>query len=52
MIVFNDNTRERGRPKITLDAVVKEDMIGLNISEHLTSHRVQWSKRIDVADPN
>ena len=38
MIVGNDNTKERGRLKLTLDAVVKNDMIRLNLSEHLAIH--------------
>ena len=41
-IIFGSNdTRGRGRPKLTLDAVVKKDMIGLNLSEHLALNRTQ-----------
>ena len=35
MIIGRDNTRERDRPKLTLDAVIKNDMIGLNFGEYL-----------------
>ena len=52
MIISNDNTRGRSRPKLTLDVVIKEDMIGLNLSEHLAPERAQWYKMIHVADPN
>ena len=50
-IIGSDNTRERDRPKV-FDAVVKMDMIELNIGEHLTFDRVQWHKMIHVANPN
>ena len=43
---------EGGEPKLTLDAVVKNDMIGLNLNEHLAVDRAQWRKRIHVAHPN
>ena len=34
-IIRNDNTRENGRPKLTLDAVIEKDMIGSDLGEHL-----------------
>ena len=40
-IFGSDNTRERGRPKLTLDAVIKKNIIGLNLSEHLPLNRTQ-----------
>ena len=40
MSISNDSIRERGRAKLTLDAIVKNDMIGLNFSEHLTFDKV------------
>ena len=52
MIIGNDNARGRGRPNLTLDAVVKKDMIGLNLGEHLALDRAQWRKMIHIADPN
>ena len=45
-------TLERGKLKLTLEAVVKKDMLGLNLSEHLTLDRAQWCKMIHVADLN
>ena len=48
MIIDSDDTRGRCRSKLTLDVVVKNDMIGLNLSEHL---RAQRPKRIHVAGP-
>ena len=39
MIIGNDSTRGRGKSKLTLDVVVKNDMIGLNPSEHLVFDR-------------
>ena len=47
-----DSTRGRGRPKLILDVVVKNDMIGLNLSEHFALDGTKWHKRIHVADPN
>ena len=41
MIIDNDSTRA-GRPK--LETVVKKDMLGLNLSEHLDLDRGQWHK--------
>ena len=41
MIIGSNDIRERGRPKLTLDAVVKNDMIGLNLNEHLALDRAQ-----------
>ena len=52
MVIGSDNTRQRRRPKLTLDAVVRNDMIGLNFGKHLALDRAQWRKMIYVADPN
>ena len=41
MIIGNDNTRGRSRPKLTLDVVVKNDIIELNLCEHLFFDRSQ-----------
>ena len=41
MIISSDNTRGRGRLKLTLDVVVKNNIIGLNYSEHLAFDRAQ-----------
>ena len=51
MIIGNYGTRW-SRPKLRLDALVKNGVIGLNLNEHLTLDRAQCRKRIYVADPN
>ena len=45
IIIGSDNTRGRDRPKLTLDAVVKKDMIELNLGEYLAIDRAQWHKK-------
>ena len=52
MIIISDNIRGRGRPNVTLDVVVKKNMIELNLGEHLALDRAQWRKMIHVANPN
>ena len=52
MFIGNDSTKGMGRPNLTLDVVVKKDISGLNLSQHLAIDRSQWRKRIHVADPN
>ena len=52
MIIISDNIRERGRPNVTLDVLVKKNMIELNLGEYLALDRAQWSKMIHIADPN
>ena len=39
MIIDNNNIRRRGRPKLTLNTIIKNDMISLNFDEHLTVNR-------------
>ena len=39
MTIGSDNTIERGGLKLMLDAVLKNDMVELNLSEHLTLDR-------------
>ena len=41
MIIGSDNTRGKGRPKLTLNVIVKKDMISLNLGEHLALDRAQ-----------
>lgn len=41
----------RGRPKLTLVALVQKDVGLLDITEH-DHNRAQWSRQIHVADPN
>ena len=52
IIIGSDDTRGRGRTKLTFNAVVKNDRIGLNLNEHLALNRAQWRKRIRLANPN
>ena len=51
MIDLGSNAMGRGRPKLTLDAVVRKDMNMLGLSEQVALDRAQWKKRIHVADP-
>ena len=51
MIDLGSNTMGRGRPKLTLDTVVRKDMNMLGLSEQVALDRAQWKKRIHVADP-
>ena len=44
MIIGSDDTRGRDRQKLTLDVAVKNDMIGLNLNEHMALDRGQWHK--------
>ena len=41
MIIGSDNTRGRDKPKLILDGIVKQDMIGLSIGEHLALERAE-----------
>ena len=52
MVIGNDSTWGKSRPKLTLDAVVKKDMMGLNSSDHLALDRAYLHKMIHVAEPN
>ncbi|KAI8537727.1 hypothetical protein RHMOL_Rhmol09G0047400 [Rhododendron molle] len=50
-ITLDSNATGRGRPKLTLDAVVHKDMSLLGLCEQVALDRAQWWKRIHVADP-
>ena len=41
IILDSDNTKGRGRPKLILDVVVKNDKIELNLGDHLA---LDWDK--------
>ena len=41
MFIGSDDIIGRSRPKLTLEAIVKSDIIGLNLNEHLTTDRIQ-----------
>jgi hypothetical protein len=51
-IALHSNAPGRGRPKLTLDAVVRKDLSLLGLSEETALDRTLWRKRIHVADPN
>ena len=48
IIIGIDNTKGRGRAKLIFNAVVKYEMIGLNLNEHLALDRTQWRKKIEM----
>ena len=52
MIVLDSRARGRGRPKLTLDAVIRKDLGLLNLSEEFTLDRAQWKNKVHVSDPN
>ena len=43
--------RKRGRPKRRFMAVVKEDMINVEVSEEDTENRKNWGWKILCGDP-
>ena len=51
-LALSSNVRGRGRPKLTLDAVIRKDMSLLGLNEQISLERSQWKLRIHVADPN
>jgi hypothetical protein len=50
-IALGSNATGRGRPKLTLDAVVRKDLSIIGLCEQGALDRAQWRKRIHVADP-
>ncbi|KAI8542827.1 hypothetical protein RHMOL_Rhmol08G0169600 [Rhododendron molle] len=50
-IAWGSNATGRGRPKLTLDAVVRKDLSLIGLCEQGALDRAQWGKRIHVADP-
>ena len=42
----------RGRPEITLVEIINWDMSIKEVKESINLDRVEWGKRIHVADPN
>ena len=51
-IALDRNAPGRGRPELTLDAVVRIDLSLLGLSEQTALDRAQWRRKIQVADPN
>src|SRR5450432_2740227 len=51
-LALSSNARGRGRPKLTLDVVIRKDMSLLGLNEQISLERSQWKLKIHVADPN
>ena len=53
LLVFLDEMKKgRGRPEITLVEIINWDMSIKEVKESINLDRVEWGKRIHVADPN
>ena len=52
LIQVEEMKKSRERPKITLVEVTKKDLSIKEVIENMTSYRIEWRKRIHVADPN
>ena len=51
-IVVPRMVRGRGRPRLTWEYVVQQDMNIYNLNEHIALDCADWRKRIHTADPN
>ena len=51
-IVVPGMVRGRGRPRLTWEYVVQQDMNIYNLNEHIALNRADWRKRVHTADPN
>ena len=45
-----DGRRNRGRPKLTWDAQIRQDLLDLHLSEDMIHDRNDWRRRIKVMD--
>ena len=52
LIQVEGTKKGRGRPKITLVDVVKKDMSIKEVTEAMTTDRIECKKRIHMAIPN
>ncbi|KAI8568455.1 hypothetical protein RHMOL_Rhmol02G0200800 [Rhododendron molle] len=52
MIALGSNATGRGRPKLTLDAVVHKNLSMVGLCEQVALNRTQWRKIIHIANPN
>jgi murein L,D-transpeptidase YafK len=52
LIPVDVTKKDRGKQKITLIKVVNKNMSIKNILENMNSNRIEWWKRIHVADTN
>ncbi len=50
-IRLDDRKKRRSRPKLTWRRVVQHGLKVLHISDDLTQNRLEWRKRIYIADP-
>ncbi|GLS47117.1 hypothetical protein GCM10007884_51210 [Methylobacterium brachythecii] len=51
VLIPDCNTRGRGRPKLTLETLLRKDMMEMNVTEAMAFDRAHWRQRIHVADP-
>ncbi len=53
IVIQVEGTKERGgRPKTTLIEIIKNYMSMKEITESITTDRIEWLKRIHVINPN
>ena len=53
LIQVEDMKKGRGRPKLTTIKVVKKNhMLIKKVTESMTLSRIEWQKRIHMADPD
>jgi murein L,D-transpeptidase YafK len=52
LIQVEGTKKDRGKQKITLIKVINKNMSIKNILENMNSNRIEWRKRIHVADTN
>ena len=52
MIQIEGTKKCRGRPKITLIEVIKNNMSIKEVIERLTLDKIKWRKRIHITNPN
>ena len=45
-----DGRRSRGRPKLTWDKRIEQDLIELHLSEDMVQDRSSWRRRIEAKD--
>ena len=50
-IHIEGNARGRGGPKLTRVEIIKKDFVWCGLTDIMALDRVEWRKRIHVADP-
>ncbi|KAD4584942.1 hypothetical protein E3N88_22543 [Mikania micrantha] len=43
-----DGRRSRGRPRLTWDEQIRQDLLALHLSEDMISDRISWRRRIKL----